>query len=587
MAIYNGKKVLSVVQTESVMVDEASEVDYSGNVEGATNVKEALDLLANRKANEEEVEALNNNLGLMSASLTRENATNITGGIIPFKIDKGKTYKATLSNLTMEKGYATIHIKSSLGAWTFNLDATTTEAVFVALEDKEELYFEAYPNGDTSISLTLTISQISFNEKIEKNTANIETLNKELGKQERYIFERSNISSNDATYLYMYLIKGCRYRIEAEVVSTTNDWLITLDLPQYPSFIQGRYIYDFVFNGETDTSDNRLYVSFQPNSGVINNVKLTITNLSFNERLETLEAFKLPVSNILVLGDSFSAKGTDQWLDPMIKLFPKGSSYISLAVVSATVKDQSNDRTNYPYTSRPTSGTNTNTLACQIEKLKRLMAGTDLDEGEVAIYQRPEDYPNIIIIEGGQNDGKDSEEKVSNYPNQLVKKATNVYFKKRGSESEAMLGECYIRTPIEELDRTSFGGAYTYLYRTLHEMFPNAQIFITTCSSVSYRDTQVIDDRNNINDQQKNIASLLSIPIIDWFGETMINSVDNYASGSGTIEDPYILSAKSQDTIDGLHPNWLGGGKMALYTYKTILSKYVAPHRYHPPIWYE
>lgn len=62
MAIVNGKKVLAVVQTEAIVADEASEVSYSGVVEGATNVKEALDLLGNTKAGRNELEEVKNTI---------------------------------------------------------------------------------------------------------------------------------------------------------------------------------------------------------------------------------------------------------------------------------------------------------------------------------------------------------------------------------------------------------------------------------------------------------------------------------------------------------------------------------------------
>ena len=58
-------------------------------------------------------------------------------------------------------------------------------------------------------------------------------------------------------------------------------------------------------------------------------------------------------------------------------------SLVNLGVTSATIKDRQADRTAYPYSDRPTStGTgNINTLASQVQKLKRLMKGTDLDSG--------------------------------------------------------------------------------------------------------------------------------------------------------------------------------------------------------------
>lgn len=97
MAMYNGKKVLSVVKTEAVLTDEASEVNYSGNVEGATNVKEALDLLANRKATHEEVE---------------EAQEKIISTNIFFSIDEATSSATSLHNSTwVETNIATLPIQ--------------------------------------------------------------------------------------------------------------------------------------------------------------------------------------------------------------------------------------------------------------------------------------------------------------------------------------------------------------------------------------------------------------------------------------------------------------------------------------------
>ena len=54
------------------------------------------------------------------------------------------------------------------------------------------------------------------------------------------------------------------------------------------------------------------------------------------------------------------------------------------------------------------------------------MAGNDLLEGETKIYESKEEYPNVIIIEGGMNDSFDSEEKESTYFSQFEVKKENV-----------------------------------------------------------------------------------------------------------------------------------------------------------------
>ena len=191
--------------------------------------------------------------------------------------------------------------------------------------------------------------------------------------------------------------------------------------------------------------------------------------------------------NVLVIGDSYSESG-GQWIRPMMGEFPTGSTWISLGVTSASLKDKYADRTQYPYTSRPSSSVvsgNLNTFACQIEKLKRLMAGTDLDQGETQIYATEASYPDVIIIEGGKNDYYDSQAKEDAYWSQIEKQVTNVYIKQKSS-STASVGDCYIPTPLDEIDRTCFAGAYRYLISELSALFPKAFIFITTVSPFRY-----------------------------------------------------------------------------------------------------
>lgn len=269
---------------------------------------------------------------------------------------------------------------------------------------------------------------------------------------------------------------------------------------------------------------------------------------------------------ILVLGDSYSQNG-GAWIQPMMENLPTGSSYISLAVSSASLKDHYADRVTYPYTSRPVSSDNTgnhNTLACQIQKLKRLMAGTDLDAGETKIYTNPNEYPNVIIIEGGKNDYYDSAEKVATYTQQLNKEITNVYRIRQSGETPE-LGSVTIKTPIEEIDRTCFAGAYRYLMDELLALFPNAQIYFTTISPISYRNGNNVSEISlKIVEQQRLCADILTANLIDWYRDGQINSIANYARGTGTQADPYIWGQQTGsniDTDDQLHPNGRGGKK--------------------------
>ena len=149
------------------------------------------------------------------------------------------------------------------------------------------------------------------------------------------------------------------------------------------------------------------------------------------------------IHNLLILGDSYSELGT--WVEAM-KQKLGGANIVNLGVSSASLKDREADRTAHPYCSRPSSADNSgnrNTVSCQIEKLKRLMAGNDLDEGEQPLYQNESDYPDIIIIEGGMNDTYDSDETVATYAEQFVTYVSDVWIKD-GYDEIVKKGDTYI-----------------------------------------------------------------------------------------------------------------------------------------------
>lgn len=257
--------------------------------------------------------------------------------------------------------------------------------------------------------------------------------------------------------------------------------------------------------------------------------------------------------NVLILGDSYSNQRL--WVDGM-RSGLNISEVINLGVTSATIKDKQADRTQYPYTSRPTSsGTgNQNTLGSQIEKLKRLKTGSDLDSGEVQIYA--DHSPDIVIIEGGMNDSADDSTKESAYPEQFIVKVENVYYK--NSAGTVTQGDYYIKPSDETTDRTSFAGAYRHIVEELLTLFPDAQIFITTASRFNYfRENPQGYDK--IAEQQMKCARYCAASVIDWNGEGNISTITDCPTGSGTSEDPYTVYGGTLNTADGLHPNARGG----------------------------
>lgn len=276
--------------------------------------------------------------------------------------------------------------------------------------------------------------------------------------------------------------------------------------------------------------------------------------------------------NVLVLGDSYSAMGN--WIRGMMEVI-NVKSLVNLGVTSATIKDRQADRTTYPYSDRPVStGTgNTNTLASQIQKLKRLMNGTDLDSGEKKIYETPSDYPDVIIIEGGMNDGPDSDTKVNSYYEQFLISKSAYY--KKNSSSTATQTTVYIKPSLDIIDRTCFAGAYRYICEELLTLFPSAQIFLTTASHMNYFENDPNKVYGKIAEQQRLCANIMSFSVIDWHAEGSLNTILIGLKGSGTASDPYTPVGGDTYTTDLLHPNALGGKRYGRLAGKVIQEKFL------------
>ena len=132
------------------------------------------------------------------------------------------------------------------------------------------------------------------------------------------------------------------------------------------------------------------------------------------------------------------------------------------------------------------------------------------------------------------------------------------------STSELTQGSCYIKTPIEETDRTCFAGAYRYIVEELLNIFPKAQIFITTASGLGYWNNSVVEKRYRTAEQQRKCANLCAANIIDWSADGQISAILTHPQGSGTEDDPYIwaeCTLPNADSSDLMHPNVKGGKK--------------------------
>lgn len=277
--------------------------------------------------------------------------------------------------------------------------------------------------------------------------------------------------------------------------------------------------------------------------------------------------------NILVLGDSYSEMG--RWINGMKEVI-EIKNIVNLGVSSATIKDRYSDRTTYPYSDRPDKSDgsgNTNTLSSQIQKLKRLMTGTDLDSGESKIYTSKLDYPDIIIIEGGMNDTPDSDEVIATYHNQFMTKKTAYY--KQNKESSVIQTTVWIKPSLDEIDRTCFAGAYRYLCEELITLFPDAQIFLTTASHMNYFTVNPNERYGKIAEQQRKCADIMSYTVIDWHAEGNLNTMMISLNGSGTVSDPYTPIGGNEYTTDLLHPNDKGALRYGKLAGRVIAQKYL------------
>ena len=384
--------------------------------------------------------------------------------------------------------------------------------------------------------------------------------------------------------------------------------------------------------------------------------------------IEESVIFSKPL-DILILGDSYSKNG-GAWAGYMIDMLPNGSSYNSLGVGSATLRDNNRDTSTYYYSDRPTSkitGNNKNTICCQITKLKRLMRGEcrgiyvyfavqssvkndgdliinyqngviktyhltqgqsindvhsmimsdtvdgftfkqynhtnaifieadspetnkmitvetsvvpiyleKIEDAEHPIYQNSS--PDVIIIQGGLNDNYDSDQIVETYISQFTKRVENVYVRPAyGTPSEATLGTCYIKTPIEEVNRTCFAGSYRYLCDELTTLFPWSQIFFAIVGGLGYWSADVVERRLKTAEQQRLCADYCSASVIDWHRDGQISVINNYPNGDGTQENPYTsgLGCHGHDTGDSMHPNGNGGKKYGRLAALTIKQKFL------------
>lgn len=332
-----------------------------------------------------------------------------------------------------------------------------------------------------------------------------------------------------------------------------------------------------VFTGNSAYKYFRVYAIF--NEAEEQAETLSIKLAKYNKdgliaRVEALEeSAEKSTPNVLILGDSYSQMG--YWINQLKEIVSLGD-VVNLGVSSATLKDRFTDRTKYPYNSRPVSndtrGGNVNTFGSQVEKLKRLMAGVDLDNGESKVFANS--TPDIILIEGGTNDAVDVS--TDAYLSQIY--TVEKGYISRKANSAPYMGYIKIPTHYENTDRTTFGGAMRYLYGVLHDMFPDAMIFFVTPCGLTYMsggEHKYLEK----GEQIKYAASLLGIPVIDWGINGRLSVCDNIVTGTGTEADPYIFDAAGAYSLDALHPSAEGARYLAMEAAKVLNAYNLADYK--------
>ena len=233
--------------------------------------------------------------------------------------------------------------------------------------------------------------------------------------------------------------------------------------------------------------------------------------------------------NALILGDSYSSLG--HWITYLTK-YIRITGLVNVAVVGASIRDFGQENPNM-------------NLCGQADTIESYVT-------KGIIYTDENEYPDIIILQGGENEGPDSDEVFSKYNTQFSK-VVNAYVKKNDT---AVLQNVSVPTPLSEVNKKTFAGAYRYIAEKLLTLFPRAQLFITSVTRLGYINTSNLGEyREKEAIQQRTIAARMSVPFIDFAGLSGINDIFNYPRGSGTKDDPYT-NGPARDTFDSMHPNY-------------------------------
>ena len=283
----------------------------------------------------------------------------------------------------------------------------------------------------------------------------------------------------------------------------------------------------------------------EPSSGILTGV-IQIEYEATQEEHDTQHG-----KNIMILGDSYSEEVPRSWNTKfMLSHYDCVRHITNVARGSATLKDKSNDREKNPYYGLDYNfhgtgtGANENTMLSQVERIKRLHYGTNLQNDEFKLPTWC--YPDIILLEFGKNDSADITE---NYFNSLYDLKENVYV------DSTLVSKMYLKKEVDSVVRTNICGAIAVAYEELKTLYPNAKTFFITPSGLMYLGTDKQQQYILISNQIRESCELLSIPTINWDRNCEpVNNFNVKVTGDGTQENPYKIVKNTSETSDGMHP---------------------------------
>lgn len=256
------------------------------------------------------------------------------------------------------------------------------------------------------------------------------------------------------------------------------------------------------------------------------NIALTISETTYNVAVTSGQTASVIAENVAALN-----------IPDHVLIHPTGAAYVTIEAQLPSVTDMG-----------------------AVEATGTTATVTKLRSAEKPIYQDG-DHPDFIIIEAGKNDTPDTDDEVAEYMSSVLVKMTGKV--KQTADSSVTDGSVYLPPSKDELNRTTFCGELSYLVREIYELFPKAIMLVVGPSSLKGGNSGLANEIKK-DEQMRLACRYLNIPYVSWIDDGIINRVVNFPSGNGTASDPWVYNCATVETTDMLHPNDLGGMKLAL-----------------------